>query len=462
MRARAILWLLIFTSASPAARADVVTSCCAQRLRVVGIHQRRVLDCHARATARGGAVDPACVARAAALLDRQLRMIEASHGCPGPGSSARVAADVDRIVGVITAAARPVARASTCAARKLKATGRLASSLASLYAAEAPYPPDHLGSLDPFQLPIGRRFTATLGTLDARPDCLTTNDATHLGRLVTIGAGVPGPAGPPDGMLLFSMRVCPKCSDLVQGGAEQCDGAFDRGACDGPCNPDCSCSICGDGVRNQSEACDGTDASDCTGLCRSDCTCPPAVCGNQVRELGEECDGAAPSACSAGCLPDCTCPPAVCGNGIVETGEQCDSTPTCAIDGIPIFSCSGTCQCCDGGLCGLVGCCDPREFCVSGPSGFGSCIPTIPCTTTSDCVTGHVCLPSPVPSPPNVCFGTLGARCPTVPLPGGGTYQFPCVAPAVCTGARCCLPSGESCISSPDCCSGTCNGGICN
>src|SRR5439155_712348 len=44
---------------------------------------------------------------------------------------------------------------------------------------------------------------------------------------------------------------------------------------------------------------------------RGDCTCPAPVCGNGVVELGEECDGASAGACATGVSkPDCTC--AVC------------------------------------------------------------------------------------------------------------------------------------------------------
>ena len=59
-----------------------------------------------------------------------------------------------------------------------------------------------------------------------------------------------------------------------------------------------------------------------------------AVCGNGVVESGEACDGGADAACPGHCAADCTCSP-YCGNGALDAGEQCDgasfgtSAPAC-------------------------------------------------------------------------------------------------------------------------------------
>lgn len=88
------------------------------------------------------------------------------------------------------------------------------------------------------------------------------------------------------------------------------------------------------------------------GICAS-CTC--SVCGNGVREPGEVCDGSdlVGATCASlfvgftggtlGCSPDCrsfdtslcTRPASGCGNAIIEAGEQCD----------PPFSNQGLNQC---------------------------------------------------------------------------------------------------------------------
>src|SRR5438128_4621151 len=79
-----------------------------------------------------------------------------------------------------------------------------------------------------------------------------------------------------------------------------------------PTCTDAAAPVCGNGVRDVGEDCDGVDAPFCPGRCQGSCTCPAPVCGNGVVELGEECDGA--GACATGvCKSDCTCalcPPA--------------------------------------------------------------------------------------------------------------------------------------------------------
>src|SRR5438552_1261626 len=106
----------------------------------------------------------------------------------------------------------------------------------------------------------------------------------------------------------------------------------------GPTCVDAPAPVCGNGVREVGEDCDGTAAPFCTGLCRPDCTCPVPVCGNDVVELGEECDGTAAGPCATGgCRPDCTCaqcpasPSAGCrtaepGRSTVQVSDQVDDT----------------------------------------------------------------------------------------------------------------------------------------
>ncbi|HEY2385319.1 MAG TPA: hypothetical protein VGK30_00040 [Candidatus Binatia bacterium] len=64
----------------------------------------------------------------------------------------------------------------------------------------------------------------------------------------------------------------------------------------------------------------------------------PAVCGNGVHESGEACDGSA-DGCAAGeqCTAACTCAAVspTCGNGVVESGEECDgSNDACGANGV--------------------------------------------------------------------------------------------------------------------------------
>src|SRR3989475_3603018 len=103
-----------------------------------------------------------------------------------------------------------------------------------------------------------------------------------------------------------------------------------------PTCTDAPAPVCGNGVREVGEDCDGTDAPFCPGLCRTDCTCPAPVCGNDIVELGEECDGTSAAACVTGvCKSDCTCaicpptPPTGCraaGNASVTIADSPDDT----------------------------------------------------------------------------------------------------------------------------------------
>jgi subtilisin-like proprotein convertase family protein len=77
----------------------------------------------------------------------------------------------------------------------------------------------------------------------------------------------------------------------------------------GPCDPAEVCS--GNGptcppnmVVTSCVGGDGCCPASCNNANDSDC---PAVCGNGVVETGEECDGASADACPGLCLPDCTC-----------------------------------------------------------------------------------------------------------------------------------------------------------
>ena len=65
--------------------------------------------------------------------------------------------------------------------------------------------------------------------------------------------------------------------------------------------------MCGDNVVNsQTEECDGTDDSNCAGLCQVNCQC--ASCGDGiVNQPTEDCDGADDTLCPGLCTVTCTC-----------------------------------------------------------------------------------------------------------------------------------------------------------
>lgn len=146
------------------------------------------------------------------------------------------------------------------------------------------------------------------------------------------------------------------CGDGVRALTEACDsGGMNSDTLPGACRTDCMPSRCGDGVVDPGEACDG--GADCTAECTS-----TATCGDQIVDEGEDCDDGGP-----GCSEFCTSV-TDCGDGTLEFGEECDDgnlvdgdgcsssctdeAPTCG-DGVV----SGREECDDGNL-------DPTDACT--------------------------------------------------------------------------------------------------
>jgi len=136
------------------------------------------------------------------------------------------------------------------------------------------------------------------------------------------------------GCIWAECQTSQSCGDGVKNGNEQCDGQDGIGAHQS-CNAQCTLvnlPYCGDGGCNNGESC-STCAPDC-GSCGGG---GGAVCGNGVKEGSEQCDGTdgvgANQSCSAQCtinnLPHC-------GDGSCQTNESC-------------LSCSQDCGGCGGG-----------------------------------------------------------------------------------------------------------------
>lgn len=139
-------------------------------------------------------------------------------------------------------------------------------------------------------------------------------------------------------------------------------GPFTAGGCGddgGGGNDNESQAVCGDGVMEGAEACDGSELGglSCVELgwnlgelaCAADCSLDVSACvgggpecGNWTAEWGEECDtgdlagatcesiGFAAGAGTLACRRDCTfdpsgCgPPPDCGNQVIDAPEECD------------------------------------------------------------------------------------------------------------------------------------------
>jgi hypothetical protein len=140
--------------------------------------------------------------------------------------------------------------------------------------------------------------------------------------------------------------------------------------------------ICGNGILETGEQCDGASLNSQTCLtkgfagggilaCSNSCTfntasCKASACGNAIVETGEQCDsgnlnnqtcssqgftGGGILACNNACTFNTTsCKANACGNSIVEAGEQCDgsnlNSKTCSTQGFTgggTLACSNTC-----------------------------------------------------------------------------------------------------------------------
>jgi len=175
----------------------------------------------------------------------------------------------------------------------------------------------------------------------ASPD---TTDADAVDE--DTGPGVDADADEPDTTAAADTSPAGFCGDgEVQDGEECDDGAANSDTAPDACRTDCTEARCGDGVADTGEVCDGADvrgttcvaldagafsagvpacATDCSALDTSPCVPIGAVCGDGVRDPGEECDGfdfggatcanlglgVGALSCAAGCVLDtsgCAC-----------------------------------------------------------------------------------------------------------------------------------------------------------
>ena len=100
----------------------------------------------------------------------------------------------------------------------------------------------------------------------------------------------------------------------------------------GACDPDPAVMmepVCGDGMREGSEACDDGNTDDGDG-CSAACVVEPNECGDGRMLAGEACDDGN-VVDGDGCDGDCT--ETACGNGRVTDGEECDDNNLVAGDG---------------------------------------------------------------------------------------------------------------------------------
>ena len=235
-------------------------------------------------------------------------------------------------------------------------------------------------------------------------------------------------------------NVAAPCAAICGNGVLDCGEVCDGGDLGGALCGDLGCT--GGGILACNNTCDGFDTSSCL-------SCP--ICDDDgVCEAGEDCQGC-PSDCASGEVTG-----AVCGNGICEAGggESCVSCPQ-DCNGVQGGKPANRFCCGDGSGSNPVGCGDAR--CSSG--GF-ACSDDVPvpgtfCCGLFGCETGEGC-------------GNCGLDCATgfeICSDGsdndcdGATdcADSDCNADPACAGGTC-GNLGDACSVDGDCCSNNCKG----
>ncbi|MFH2006959.1 MAG: DUF4215 domain-containing protein [bacterium] len=175
--------------------------------------------------------------------------------------------------------------------------------------------------------------------------------------------------------------------------------------------PDGAQSVCGNGVLEGIEECDGFELGDQTCenngyvsgdlACASDCTldksgCVGAGCGNGMIDTGEDCDGAnlagttcttlgylgGTLTCSSVCTFD-TDQCLTCGDSVVQNGEECDGSNLGGVTCADLGFTSGTLMC--DNYCGF-----DTGGCVNANCGNGTLEGTEDCDGAD--LGGHTCV----------------------------------------------------------------------
>jgi len=127
--------------------------------------------------------------------------------------------------------------------------------------------------------------------------------------------------------------VCqpPVCGDGITNGAEGCDGdGLGAPGETADCDSDCTQATCGDGSINTTagETCDGDGAGSGGETATCDVDCSPPVCGDGIANMtaGEACDGDGVGNGGESLACDTDCSFQLCGDGTVNAtaGEACD------------------------------------------------------------------------------------------------------------------------------------------
>jgi MYXO-CTERM domain-containing protein len=152
---------------------------------------------------------------------------------------------------------------------------------------------------------------------------------------------------------------------------------------------DCAAPVCGNGVVEQGEICDGN----CPTSCPTPAKCftvqlvgDPSLCNVKCQQTAIKACVYGDGCCPAGCTSttDSDCVAAVCGNGVVEPGETCDGDcPTAcpSTDPCVAFTVTGSAAQCNV-LC-------ESSIVTQCKTGDGCCPALCTAATDQDCVSTH-------------------------------------------------------------------------
>jgi cysteine-rich repeat protein len=293
---------------------------------------------------------------------------------------------------------------------------------------------------------VAREQLTVSGPVDATTTATMTNGTNTFQHPIGLNAMIAAPVTPTaiDQALPRCTTVgqvaclvpCPVCGNGMTEFPEQCDGG-NAVNCDG-CSNFCRTQNC-----NDSNACTA-DSCDATLGCNNSPTAEGASCSD-----GNVCNGV--EACTGG-LCRSTTPPLNCNDSNVCTTDSCNTTLGCQNVAATGASCTDNNACTVGDTCNSMGTCSP-----GGPL---TCNDGLPCTTDS-CNPASGCV---FPNAPNgtTCddtqFCTINDACQAGACAGGGPRD--CSDPDSCT-TDTCDETVNACVHTPSgaCCGdGTTNG----
>lgn len=152
--------------------------------------------------------------------------------------------------------------------------------------------------------------------------------------------------GPRNGQSCTTAGLSPElmltqCGTRTDGTRAPCVSSDNDG-----CSVRCHTELCGDGIRQTSEACDPGGACIISGQASTVYSCQPGNNDTETRDRidacvnhGGTCQAVASVTCTATCQINSLPPVSLCGNGTIDAGEQCDDGNTTNGDG-----CSASCQ----------------------------------------------------------------------------------------------------------------------